>query len=81
MKRLNFGSAGELAVSPVPATDQIRISRSGPATEAALLNLQGQTLLRAVLTEAGTTMDVSALPAGLYLLRTADGIVRKIMKR
>ena len=63
-----------LAISPNPATGRCSVSAHG-LRRVTVLNMMGQTLLNVNASVDSISLDVSALPAGLYLLRaeTAEG--------
>jgi hypothetical protein len=67
-----------LAFSPNPASTTVHLTGAAGAT-ATLLNGLGRVVGNAPISPAGTTtLNVSALPAGLYLLR-AGGATRRLM--
>ncbi len=57
----------ELTASPNPATGMLRVE--GEEGLLQMLDLEGREVLTRRLHERGTTLDVSALPRGVYLLR------------
>ncbi|MEO8589874.1 MAG: hypothetical protein ABI432_10925 [Flavobacteriales bacterium] len=70
-----------LALWPSPATDMLSIEFDGTVMRpAVLLNNAGQVVLSLVLAPGRNTLDVGALSAGLYLLRTADGRSLRVVK-
>jgi hypothetical protein len=73
-----------LSVYPVPADDQLHLvsatSLSGTGVE--ILDVTGKVVMRVNLQEG--SIDVAALPAGMYTLRVAvadEPVVRRFMKR
>lgn len=61
-----------LRFSPNPATTHITIS--APFTgELTIVNLNGQVLVQQTLNELTTTIDISTLPAGIYLVKLVGG--------
>ncbi|MBK6892065.1 MAG: VCBS repeat-containing protein [Flavobacteriales bacterium] len=72
------GQAEGLRVFPNPATDKVTISGKLPegAATAEFLDVAGRVCLRAAITPAGVTIDVSSLAPGAYTLqlRGEDGI-------
>ena len=72
-----------ITVSPIPATNTLTITNSNAAlagSTVTALNLQGQVMATATLS-ASTQLDVQAWPAGIYLLKFADGSVQKVVKQ
>ncbi|MBK8499027.1 MAG: T9SS type A sorting domain-containing protein [Flavobacteriales bacterium] len=64
--------SAELAVYPNPCTDRLFIGGSVPAGEHVLiLDATGRVVIDAA-SSAGTSIDVSALPAGSYVVRTSN---------
>ena len=60
-------------VYPNPATGRLTVrATESLAQEVQLVNLQGQTVLQAKLSEEQTQLDVSALPKGLYMVRVGQ---------
>jgi hypothetical protein len=59
---------------PNPATDRLTVQHAEGtrAVPYVILDPPGRTLLQGTLGAAGSTLDISALPAGSYLLRTGD---------
>ncbi len=66
--------APQLTVWPNPTTDILRLSSSQPVVVSQLFNRLGQQVMHA---GSSTMLDLSSLPAGVYLLRVAlaDGVV------
>ena len=74
---------GDITVSPNPASTATEVRADG-LSRVTLLNVMGQTLLTVNASDDHCTVNLTAVPNGLYLLRieAASGIsVRKIIKR
>lgn len=70
-----------LLLYPNPTTGNITISQMGDeAKEVLLYNIQGQLVMRQRISGESQTLDLSALPAGLYLLK-AGSKTAKIVKQ
>ena len=72
----------QLSVLPNPASGTVALSHGAEHGEVALLDIQGRTLLTQPASQR--TLDVSALPAGTYLMRltTPEGTaVKKLVVR
>lgn len=69
--------AGTIRVFPTITRDMLNISGAEGA-EVRVLNLQGQEMLRMLLTTESETLDVSALPQGAYLLEVNGNVFRFI---
>ncbi|MBK8498397.1 MAG: T9SS type A sorting domain-containing protein [Flavobacteriales bacterium] len=66
---------------PVPANDHVMIRSSAMrSAPAALLSAAGQTVLRTTLVPGINTIDISALGAGIYLLRDGQGNTVRVVK-
>lgn len=67
-------SLGNINVYPNPTRGSLTITReSSEAWQAAVLDLQGRLLMQQGLSGATSQLDLSHLPAGMYLLRLSDG--------
>jgi hypothetical protein len=65
---------GSIKVYPNPTSGSLTIDREGSgAWQAAVLDLQGRLLMQQRLPTATSQLDLSHLPAGMYLLRLSDG--------
>ena len=64
----------KLCCYPTPATNNITFETSGNATKSQLsvLNLNGQELITRLVTEPTTQIDISMLPAGVYVVRLTN---------
>ncbi len=89
--KINQGAVGvdELAndfgvvVYPNPATDQFTIQLSDIAlvkSTLTVLDLQGRTVLRRLLTESETEVSVANFPPGIYLLKMEKGARQSVQK-
>lgn len=67
-------SLTSLAVFPNPATDQITIAGLDPNQQfnANLIDISGRTVLTAQVSNGASTIDVSALAPGVYVLSVSD---------
>jgi hypothetical protein len=77
-----ISSENSLNIFPNPATNNITIETPQKAN-IMIINLQGQIINTLQTKEDKTTVDVSALPGGVYIIKlnTADGsVVRKFVK-
>ncbi len=77
---------GTISLYPNPATDVLNIALQGSeVNEAVVIDIYGKAALRANVAEGSNTLDISALPAGLYFvqLRAAGSVkaTQKIVKR
>ncbi len=66
-----FEAKNYITVYPNPSTGLITISlpENSPHSQLTILNLSGQELLHQITTEPTTTINVSALPPGVYFVR------------
>ena len=80
------GGAQQLALYPTPASDALHLDlAAGPDADASVMiaDLAGKVVLRQPCAAQRQTLDVAALPAGVYVLRYQDGrgaILRKFEK-
>jgi hypothetical protein len=76
------GQAERVGIAPVPASGIITVTNGGPlnGSVATIISSQGRVIQRFVM-NGRTTLDVTAWPAGIYTLRTADGQVLRIVKQ
>jgi len=67
-------SLGEIKVLPNPTTGILHIRREkGEALHMVLLDMKGSTLLRKTAAFSHSTLDLSQLLPGIYVLRMSDG--------
>ncbi|MBO7540993.1 MAG: T9SS type A sorting domain-containing protein, partial [Bacteroidales bacterium] len=77
---------GTISLYPNPASNVLNIALQGTdVNEVVVIDIYGKTALRANVAEGSNTLDISALPAGLYFVQLrADNNVKstqKIIKR
>lgn len=65
---------------PLPATDRINVECHQAQIDIQILNINGRTMQSEVLHQGVNSIDISAFPTGIYLLRT-EGTTKKIVKR
>jgi hypothetical protein len=71
---IDINKTGIWSMYPVPANDFVNIDYSGNGTAwLTLSNITGETLLQSVLSERITRLDISSLPAGVYLVSVTSG--------
>ena len=82
---LSHPAAPRLSLYPNPASDRVTLHLAAGTTGIALLDLSGREVLTLTdVQEAVVTLDISSLPAGIYLLRslTPTGTdVQQLVKR
>ena len=83
---LNQAEEGTISLYPNPANDVLNIALQGTkVNEVVVIDIYGKTVARTVVTEGNNTLDVSALPAGMYFVQLrSDNTVKatqKIVKR
>ena len=76
------GNEGQIAVYPNPAATELTISTSGQLTTVAISDLLGQTVYSSGynINAQKAVVDVSALSAGVYLVKVNGNVVRKFVK-
>ena len=78
-------AANDIMVYPNPANDVITIVETFPETsqisDFQIVNILGETVLSGPITSESMQIDVSNLPAGLYLLKIADKSEKIVVKR
>jgi len=67
--------APKMVVFPNPARDLVNINLSGykGKSEVSMFDVNGRVVLRREMSEANTQLDISALPAGIYIMRIKNG--------
>lgn len=71
--------AALFSIYPNPATTTITVEVSEINSELFLYNLAGQLLIQTSLVQSGSTIDISFLPPGIYIIRLAgDSIIKTI---
>jgi hypothetical protein len=78
-------SATEMTLSPSPAADLLNVSCTGEWSETiSLFDLQGKQVKSLTTSELNLSLDISALPSGIYLLRRetqlGEMVTRKFVK-
>ena len=71
---------GGLDAWPVPARSIVQVHHEGNGTTAALHTATGEVLRTVRLVPGTNTIDLSALPAGSYFLRTVEGKAVRVVK-
>jgi hypothetical protein len=71
-----------LSVYPDPATDKITIETSGVKEEStlAILNIEGQELIRQKIKDRVTQINISWLPGGIYFLKMSGERMVQVVK-
>jgi hypothetical protein len=69
-----------MALYPNPATDILHVVSLESGVEAVLYDISGRAVRVMTLVEGRNTLDVGALPAGVYVLR-AQGSAYRVVKR
>ena len=75
--------SGGISVYPIPANNILHINysnRSLDGSTVTAMDLQGRVMAKATLTTS-TQMNIQKWPAGIYMLRFADGSVVKVVKK
>ena len=82
---INETAADDILVYPNPAHDFITLVETFPETshisDFQIVNILGETVQSGPITSESMQIDVSNLPAGLYLLNIADKSVKIVVKR
>jgi len=82
----NTDLSAQVSVFPNPVSEQLHINYSGPAKNGLsiqLMTVQGSTVRKVQSKDAQTTLNLSGLPNGIYLLRitgSKGSVTRKIVK-
>jgi hypothetical protein len=71
---------GGLDAWPVPARSIVQVHHEGNGTTATLHAATGEVLRTVRLVPGINTIDLNALPAGLYILRTGEGEAVRVVK-
>ena len=76
------GSRAGLSLFPNPATQTINVSldQVNIKTEIKVYNIMGNLVMRQITTKTTTQLNVSRLPAGVYMVSTSDGITTSSSK-
>lgn len=72
--------AGDLTVFPNPAVDVVTVSASSMIGKVEIVSVDGSLVKTAEIDDTTGKLDVSDVAKGLYLVRTAAGTVRLIVK-
>ena len=81
---INETTADDIMVYPNPANDIIYVEtfpETSQISDFQIINILGETVLSGPITSESKQIDVSNLPAGLYLLNIADKSVKIVVKR
>jgi hypothetical protein len=70
----------EITVYPNPASNMVTITSNKRINKAELYNMQGQKLVAQAGNGKKTVLDISQLPAGVYMIRVNDGFVSRVVK-
>lgn len=65
--------AVSLQVYPNPCSNELFVADAMPGAQYSILDIMGRTVTQATLQGSATSVDVSWLPAGLYILQLNDG--------
>jgi hypothetical protein len=71
----------EIKISPNPTTTLIQLHLPSSLTILSIFNLLGEKVKEQKVTTQEVTMDVSELPAGMYLVKTEKEMVGKFVKK
>lgn len=78
------GTAGEVLVYPSPAVSSVTLSVSDSKfinTRATVIDVSGKIHLNFIINANTKNIDVSKLPAGMYMIRLEDGSSARFMKQ
>ena len=83
---IDLAEESTISLYPNPANDVLNIALQGTeVNEAVVIDIYGKTVARTTVSEGNNTLDISALPAGMYFVQLrADNNVKatqKIVKR
>jgi hypothetical protein len=68
------------SIFPNPAYSQITVETTPAESQLSILNLYGQELIKHIITEPKTVIDISNLPGGVYFVRLVSGRNVKVEK-
>lgn len=71
----------EFSISPTPAYNELTLTANTPITNITITNLIGKTVYTQSCQSEKAEVDISGLPAGVYLLRVTDGEGHKMVRR
>jgi hypothetical protein len=77
------GNSGSILVYPVPARQIVTLQITGDAllhTKALLMDGAGRPVQAIIINSYNTTINMSNLPAGIYILQLANGTSVKMIK-
>lgn len=74
------GTGQTLDIYPNPAENIVRIRASSPLSLISIVDIQGRLLIEKDISSLETTINVSHLPKGTYLLKSRDGRTAKFLK-
>jgi hypothetical protein len=77
------GNSGSIVVYPVPATQGVTVQITGDAllhTKALLIDAAGRPVQTIIINNYSTSINISSLPAGVYMLQLANGTSVKMVK-
>ena len=77
---------GTISLYPNPANDVLNIALQGTAVnEVVVIDIYGKTVARTTVSEGSNTLDISALPAGMYFVQLRENgsvkATQKVIKR
>jgi hypothetical protein len=70
----------QLKIFPNPATHMLFLNSAETIQEFTISNILGSEVFRSLPGRKSIDVDVSNFPAGLYFIRTSDGLVQKFVK-
>jgi hypothetical protein len=75
-------NVAKMNIFPNPAGEMINVSLEGmnTTTEIKVYNIIGNLVMRQITTKTNTQMNVSKLPAGIYMVTASDGIATRNLK-
>ncbi len=77
VERVSIAAGADISALPNPFTDHLTLSMSAQTLTGTMsytiADVQGRTVLALGIKNATTTIDVSNLPSGVYILRVTDG--------